>query len=81
MKSLFTEIQCAVNFGKMSLGAYITRVNLFKTEFIQLKGDWSSDSVIKYCKTMATKKGYKNVILEIHIYDQDYNEKFVKVEI
>ena len=81
MSSLFTEIECEVCFGKLGADSHISKVNLFEKEQVQLNGEWSAESVVNYCKQHALKKGYAGKTLEITIYDDQYNEQFLKVEI
>ena len=81
MSSLFTEVECKVCFGQLGVDSHISKVNLFEKEQVQLNGEWSTESVVSYCKKNALKKGYEGKTLEITIYDDQYNEQFLKVDI
>lgn len=73
---MFTEIQATLKF---ELGhGQVTKMNLFKTESIKVKGKWTAESICSYCRALADKQGYQNIKLEIYFYDEDYNESYVE---
>lgn len=81
MNATYTEVEAKVNFGKLGLDNYQSKVNLFNKDRIELNGNWSNESVISYCKSAAEKLKYQNAIIEIYKYDEKGNEEFLRVRI
>lgn len=71
-----TSIRAEVLFKSIANAEckYIPRVNLFKTEWIDLKGNWTEESIKKYCNRAATKLGYKNCEIDIEVMFGDGEE-------
>lgn len=76
-----THIQAKVIFDSCGGTQYRPRTNLFKEDYISLKGNWTDEAVINYCMACAKKMDLKYHSIEIYKYDTDYNnETFLKVD-
>lgn len=71
-----TSIRAEVLFPSLASSEckYIPRVKLFKTEWVDLKGNWTKDSIRNYCNRAALKQGYKNTEIDIEIMFEDGEE-------
>lgn len=73
-----TSIRAEVLFPSLATAKcrYIPRVKLFKTEWVDLKGNWTKDSIKNYCNRAALKQGYKNTEINVQITfeNEDYYE-------
>lgn len=74
-----TSIRAEVLFPSLASNEckYIPRVKLFKTEWVDLKGNWTKDSIKKYCNRAALKQGYKNNEINIVIVFEDGEEAYL----
>lgn len=75
-----TSVQCEIKFSFLK-GGYHPKINLFKNEWVELKGAWKPESVTSFCKEVARKRGFSGVTLEIYYYDEDFNESSLNLEI
>lgn len=71
-----TSIRAEVLFPSLASAEckYIPRVKLFETEWVDLKGNWTKDSIKNYCNRAALKQGYKNTEIDIEIIFGDGEE-------
>ena len=74
-----TSIRAEVLFPSLTSNEckYIPRVKLFKTEWVDLKGNWTKDSIKNYCNRAALKQGYKNNEINIVIVFGDGEETYL----
>lgn len=63
----WTEIKAIVLFPELKPagGTYIPRQLLFSNGTVSLKGRWSADKVLSYCKMHARMQGYAPCELDI----------------
>ena len=71
-----TSIRAEVLFPSLASAKckYIPRTKLFKKEWVDLKGNWSEESIKKYCNRTATKLGYKNCEIDVEVIFDDGEE-------
>lgn len=71
-----TTIRAEVLFPSLATDEckYIPRVKLFKKEWVDLKGNWTEESIKKYCNRAAAKNGYKNCEIDIEVIFDDGEE-------
>lgn len=74
-----TSIRAEVLFPSLATAKcrYIPKVKLFKTEWVDLKGNWAKDSIKNYCNRTAAKLGYKNCEINVEImFENGEEDKF-----
>jgi len=71
-----TSIRAEVLFSSLASAEckYIPRIKLFKNEWVDLKGNWSEESIKKYCNSIVTKLGYKNFEIDVEVIFDDGEE-------